>query len=218
MRVGKFSQTFATAIALVALAAVPAQAASADDGSVVTVSHVGPNGVGDSVLTVTFAKPLASAKLAQVQSLLASQTEAPSTSMHNLAAGPQGAYLYCDNAYSFPDSDGTYTFQHACGGTTGPWGYKMSSGLCGETISEVTESGMSWTRNGTNQARQAAHVEGCTYQFHGTYNPDDDYDFITYSDKLTFEVEVDGDTGSADLSITGSFTSAGCSSGKACGM
>jgi hypothetical protein len=33
-----------------------------------------------------------------------------------------------------------------------------------------------------------------------------------------FEVEVDGDTGHATLTITGSFTSAGCANGHACGM
>jgi hypothetical protein len=214
------SGIFVAAIALVALANGPAQAASSESGSVVTINHAGFDGISNSALTVTFDKPMDSAKLAQVKSLLTGQNGAPSAAIHGLQpfTGPQGAFLYCDNAYSFSDSDGNYTFQHACGGTTGPWGYKISSGLCAEIVSNVTESGMSWTRNGANQARQAPHVEGCTYQFHGTYSPDDDYDFITYSDTLAFEIDVDGDTGTATLNITGSFTSAGCANGHACGM
>jgi hypothetical protein len=155
-------------------------------------------------------------ELIQVKNALTTQT-AP-TQVSPQVTGPQGAYLYCDQAYSFSDSDGTYAFQHACGGTTGPWGFKMSSGLCAITTGSVAESGMSWTRNGANMPQQAPHVEGCTYIFHGTYNPDNDYDFMTYNDVLTFRIDISGQTGTATLDIKGSFTSAGCTNGKTCGL
>lgn len=67
------------------------------------------------------------------------------------------------------------------------------------------------------QASQAPHTEPCGYQFHGTYNPVYDYDFLTYTDNLEFRINVGGNTGTGDLKISGSFTAAGCTSGKACG-
>ena len=66
--------------------------------------------------------------------------------------------------------------------------------------------------------KQAPHVEGCGYIFHGTFNPDHDYGFLTYSDTLIFDVDVDGNIGSATLNITGSFTSAGRANGHVCGQ
>jgi hypothetical protein len=68
---------------------------------------------------------------------------------------------------------------------------------------------MNWTRNGVRQGRQAAHVEPCNYQFHGSYNPGRDGDRITYSDVLTFRVSVNGTPGTATLSIRGDFTLSG---------
>jgi hypothetical protein len=83
-------------------------------------------------------------------------------------------------------------------------------------VSRVNETGMAWTRNGKTQPRQAPHVEGCRYLFHGTYNPENDFDVIAYNDEFTFEVEVGGQTGNADLKIHGSFYSAKCTSPPAC--
>jgi hypothetical protein len=51
----------------------------------------------------------------------------------------------------FSDSDGSYTFQHKCGGKTGPWGYQLSKGLCSILVSDVHEHGMAWHRNGRLQ-------------------------------------------------------------------
>lgn len=122
-------------------------------------------------------------------------------------AAPSGALIHCNKGYSFPDSNGTYTIQHACGGTTAPWGFKISSSLCSIAISPVSEQGMDWTRNGVRQPRQAPHpVVPCGYQFHGTYSPARDFDKISYSDTMTFRVSVGGSTGTATLNIYGSFT------------
>jgi hypothetical protein len=174
--------------------------------------------VNDSVLKIHFAKPLSSAALASVKNTVAQKLAAPEATSARVLAGPSGAYLYCNHAYSFSDSDGNYTFQHTCGATTGPWGYQLSTGLCSIIVSDVHELGMAWTRNGTRQGTMAPHTEYCRYQFHGNYNPDHDYDYLTYSDTYDFTVDVDGETGAGDVVINGSFTSAGCTSGKACGM
>ena len=197
----------AGALACLSLATVSAQAATSPSGSTLTFNHADALNVNDSVLTIHFAKPLSSAASASVKNAVAQKLAAPS-----------GAYLYCNHAYSFSDSDGNYTFQHKCGGTTGPWGYQLSTGLCSIVVSEVRETGMAWTRNGTRQGNNAAHTEGCRYQFHGTYNPDHDYDFLTYSDTFNFTVDIDGEEGAADVAIHGSFTSAGCTNGKTCGL
>jgi hypothetical protein len=115
------------------------------------------------------------------------------------AAAPSGALIHCNKYYSFPDANGTFHIQHACGSSTAPWGYNISPALCAAVVAPVTESGMNWTRNGVAQPRQAPHVVGCTYQFHGTFNPGRDYDRITYSDHFTLP-------GLGDLDIYGSFT------------
>lgn len=122
-----------------------------------------------------------------------------------LGQGPVGASLHCNHAYNFIDGDGTYTIQHACGGSTGPWSFRISSAVCGIVVGLVKEAGMAWTRNGVRQGTQATHTQACSYLYHGTYNPDLDYDHITYSDTFTFA--VDGGTGT--LRIYGDFTTTG---------
>lgn len=49
--------------------------------------------------------------------------QSPQNSSTATPAGqPAGAIVHCNKAYYFSDSNGTYTIQHACGGSTGPWG------------------------------------------------------------------------------------------------
>jgi hypothetical protein len=219
MKKVRWAATAVIAAALSVASAVPAWGDSSGNTTTVTPSDAAAAGATSSILTVTFDTPLNSTQLKAFNADLASVPLATQSAgvSSNAVAGPKGAYLYCNHAYAFSDSNGTYSFQHACGGTTGPWGYRISAGVCDITITSVEESGMTWTRNGKVQGDQAAHLESCLYQFHGTYNPDHDYDFLTYADNYTFDVEVDGDIGSADLTLSGSFTSAGCTSGKACG-
>lgn len=119
--------------------------------------------------------------------------------------GPGGATIYCNRLYKFSDGDGTYSIQHGCGATSSPWGYKISSTVCAIVASTVHEAGMSWTRNGVAQGTQAFHDVPCDYQFHGTYNPDRDYDHIAYADVFTFLVKG----GHGTLQIHGDFTTVG---------
>jgi hypothetical protein len=172
----------------------------------------GSRGYGSS-LTLRFHQPVSASTASQIKSSLedAAGTVRPD-------AGPTGGeFLVCDKLHSFSDSDGTYTIQHACQGTTGPWGYQISTGLCAIVVSAVSESGMTWTRNGKTMPKQSPHPdEFCRYQFHGTYNPEDDFDLIAYNDYFTFEIEVGGETGNADLHIYGSFYSAECSNPSIC--
>jgi hypothetical protein len=197
------------AFALFMGGAIPAQAASAP-GPVRIVTSDAATGN----LTIQLDKPVSASTASRIESSLerATQTSHPN-------AGPTGgAFLVCNKVHSFSDSDGTFTFQHRCGGTTGPWGYRLSAGLCSIVISRVNESGMTWTRNGKRQGKQSPHPgEVCRYQFHGNFNPEHDFDIISYSDNYTFRIDVGGETGSADLNIHGSFYSAKCTNPAVCG-
>lgn len=124
------------------------------------------------------------------------------------AAGPQNALIHCNKAYLYTDQDGTYSIQHACAGTTAPWGYRFSAAFCSIERGNIHESGMTWTRNGVVQGMQAFHDYGCSTvsdQFHGTYNPVRDYDKVTYKDIFTFLIQG----GSGKLTIEGSFQALG---------
>jgi hypothetical protein len=170
----------------------------------------------DSTLTVNLPKGVSSATANNIKKSLeeAMSTAKPTVTSEPDASGPSGgAFLVCNQAHLFSDTDGTYSVQHACGGTTAPWGYLISTGLCATVTSTVSETGMIWTRNGTAQPKQSPHVEGCRYQFHGTYNPAHDFDEIKYSDDFLFEVEGDEN---ADLHIDGSFYSAACDNPSVC--
>jgi hypothetical protein len=57
--------------------------------------------------------------------------------------------------------------------------------------------------------------EYCGYQYHAAFSPDRLYDFTTAI--LSIFIEVDGEVGSGDVMAHGSFESARCMSGKACG-
>jgi hypothetical protein len=163
-----------------------------------------------SALTLRFDRPMSAADATAVASALA---QPPA----DAAGGPNGQLLVCNQFHRFTDSNGSWTFQHRCGGTTGPWGYQINAGLCAIAISPVSESGMQWTRNGRRMPRQAPHPNVfCRYQFHGTYNPEHDFDVISYNDHFTFRVEVGGQTGTANLDIHGTFYSAKCSNPIAC--
>jgi hypothetical protein len=173
-------------VALLAAGLIPMTQASAIPGSV-------------AVDTAKYSSKLVITQNGKTTTVLTPRMKSP------LGQGPTGAYLHCNKVYNFSDVNGTYTIQHACGGSTGPWGYRMSAALCGIIAGNVVEAGMSWTRNGVSQPRQAPHTVGCTYIFHGTYNPDRDYDHISYVDSFTFAVKG----GHGSLQIYGDFTTVG---------
>lgn len=119
------------------------------------------------------------------------------------AASSGYADLYCNTAYDLTDSDGTFSYQHSCGGSTSPWGWQMSSALQVIVTSTVDENGMVYSVNGGPNLQNAPHAEAAGYVFHGTFNPVNDGDNLTYIDTLDFTVEVGGQTGSAQITISG---------------
>jgi hypothetical protein len=192
---------------------IPASAASVPSPGQVVISRTAIGKGYEFSLTIRIDKPVSASAVSQIRNYL---ERAVRTSAQG--AGPTGReFLVCNKAHSFSDPDGTFTIQHACGGSTGPWGYRISAGVCAFTVSDVDESGMTWMRNGVRQGMQSPHPEEyCRHQFHGTFNPERDFDIISYSDYFAFEIEVAGQTGSANLEIKGSFYSAKCTNPSVC--
>ncbi|WP_157695290.1 hypothetical protein [Nakamurella panacisegetis] len=82
--------------------------------------------------------------------------------------GPQGAIIHCNKLYSFSDSAGTYTIQHACGSSTAPWGYKVSAALCATSYNGLfKEQGMGLVVNGGKTVIQLGHTASCLDYYHG---------------------------------------------------
>lgn len=98
--------------------------------------------------------------------------------------------VYCDKEYIVRDSLGKYTVQRACGNSVSPWGWKMSAELQKYCASDVFESGMKWTKNGSNMPMGSPHTEGCAYPFHGSYNPVVKGDKISYDDSFKFRHNI----------------------------
>lgn len=194
---------------------MPVQAASVPGPEQIVISLTAISKDYELSITIQLDKPASASTASQIKNSVerALRTNAQGS------GGPRGdEFLACNKAHIFSDPDGTFAIQHACGGTTGPWGFRISSGACAFTISDVHESGMAWRRDGVRQGMQSPHPEEyCRHQFHGTFNPEHDFDVISYSDYFTFEIEVGGQTGRADLEIKGSFYSARCTNPSVCG-
>lgn len=165
----------------------------------VSVAATSPGGEYGSSLTVSFPSGVGSpSQQAEVTRTIAS-IASPSTA-------PSRAIIHCDKRYAFPDSNGTFTIQRGCSSTVAPWGFVIAPHLCAVAISPVNEHGMAWTRNGSTMPRQAPHLIGCTYIFHGTFNPARANDRVTYIDLYDFTVNIAGNIGSARLTIHGDYT------------
>ena len=118
-------------------------------------------------------------------------------------AGPAGQTLACNYLYWWTDTFGQYTFQHACGGSTAPWGYKITSAFCATLASPyVYEGGMGWSKNGVLVTIANGHYDNCLDIDHNTYLPTAKGNHISYADYFAFEL-ANGETG--DLQIFGSF-------------
>ncbi|WIB60644.1 hypothetical protein DEJ13_02105 [Curtobacterium sp. MCLR17_007] len=130
-------------------------------------------------------------------------------------AGPQGAKLLCNKFYKFSDANLSYTVQHQCGGSTVPWGIKLSPADCATVVGDVVEAPQHWTKNGATQKAQSGHTEECVYQFHGNYSGSPDGTHIAYSGLYTWRVKGNG---TATLQVYGSFTATGnrCGSATSC--
>jgi hypothetical protein len=179
----------------------------------VTMTATTPSGDYTSSAVVTFAD----AHLSAAQKVALRRQTAMRMSVPGIATGaPSKALIHCNKFYRFTDGNGAFTIQRNCASTKAPWGYRIGPTLCAVVVSPVREHGMVWTRNGALMPRQAPHTVGCTYTFHGTFNPAKIYDKATYVDLFDFTVNVGGHVGSARLTIRGSYTYVGPCSPTSC--
>jgi len=110
--------------------------------------------------------------------------------------------IHCDVDKLFSDSDGSFGVQRKCGSGKAPWRYTFSPGLASICRDPVTERGLDWWVNAHRKPRQAPHIVPCVYVFHGTFTVGKG-DYLWYTDRYLFQVQVDQETGDAELDIHG---------------
>lgn len=128
----------------------------------------------------------------------------------NVLVPPPGdsgyADIYCSRGdYAFFDGNGTEHIRYNCPYKVVNWGFQISAKLRAIAISPVTESGATWYRDGAYGGKNAGHLEGAGYFFHGTFNPVYNRDDIVYWDSHVFRVNVGGATGTAHLNTGGAY-------------
>jgi hypothetical protein len=115
------------------------------------------------------------------------------------AAARRSAVLRCDKNPSWSDANGTLAARFNCHYSTINWGFKISARLQSIITSNVNESGVSWWRNGKRMPKNAGHVVGKSYHFHGTLKPVKHGDHVQFQDYMTFRVRIGGRPGTGSL-------------------
>ncbi|WEH33218.1 hypothetical protein PZB75_07390 [Streptomyces sp. AM 4-1-1] len=132
----------------------------------------------------------------------AAPTAAPATAAaaaRQPAAKKGPATLRCDKNPSWSDARGTLSARFNCHHSTINWGYRISAKLRAVITGKVTEQGVSWWSNGRRKPRNAGHVVGKSYHFHGTLKPVRHGDHVQFQDHMTFRVNIGGRTGTGSL-------------------
>ncbi|MFD7899973.1 hypothetical protein [Streptomyces sp. NPDC059743] len=109
------------------------------------------------------------------------------------------ATLRCDKNPSWSDANGTLHARFNCKYSTINWGYKISARVKSFITSKVNERGVSWWNNGKRKPKNAGHVVGKSYHFHGTLKPVRHGDHVQFQDYMTFRVNIGGRTGTGSI-------------------
>ncbi|WP_186785459.1 hypothetical protein [Streptomyces misionensis] len=115
------------------------------------------------------------------------------------AAERRSAVLRCDKNPTWSDANGTLAARFNCHYSNINWGFKISARLQSVITSNVNESGVSWWRNGKRMPKNAGHVVGRSYHFHGTLKPVKHGDHVQFQDYMTFRVRIGGRPGTGSL-------------------
>ncbi|MEU3186748.1 hypothetical protein ABZ707_21470 [Streptomyces sp. NPDC006923] len=107
--------------------------------------------------------------------------------------------LRCDRNPSWSDANGTLSARFNCRYGTINWGYKISTRVKSLITGNVNERGVSWWNNGKRKPKNAGHVVGKSYHFHGTLKPVKHDDRVQFQDYMTFRVNIGGRTGTGSL-------------------
>lgn len=172
--------------------------ARADEGSRELVFTSGSTQFA-TTLRLTFEKPITSSEKQRiVRELTGTRSQVGPMAIMNLS---------CNDTYAKTTSEGSWEVQYRCFPeyATLPWGFKISSSVKKIIVSNVTEDGLWWWRNGVRQTKLARHVVPKDYLFHGTMKKVWNGDSINYQDYFTFRHNV-GSGGTGAIAIAGTFT------------
>jgi len=193
------------------LAAGVSSASAVAQSTTITVNSGSGEYASQAVLT--FSTPLSSTETSAITQQVSTALRAPATAgtaTPGATATPATSYypISCSyeggsGYYEFSDSNGTFGVRNNCSYDVFNWNFTLASYWQSVAVGDVTETGMGWLRNGVGQPTNAPHVEPPDYLFHGTLNPVYEGDEIFYTDHYDFEVDVDGNIGTASLLING---------------
>ncbi|MBQ0983643.1 hypothetical protein KBZ10_03710 [Streptomyces sp. F63] len=110
------------------------------------------------------------------------------------------AILRCGRNPRWSDTNGTLHARFNCLYSTINWGFRISRRVQSVITGPVRERGVSWWRNGRAMPRNAGHVVGKNYLFHGTLKPVRHDDLVQFQDYMTFPVRIGGRPGVGSLS------------------
>ncbi|MEU4683759.1 hypothetical protein [Streptomyces xinghaiensis] len=197
-----------------AAAARPGTAADAPAGERTFTSTAVRDG-GKSTLRITLdaapdgsAPALTGAERKQLRSVLgtspATALSAAPAGARTPAAAPDAkrrgpAVLRCGKNPSWSDANGTLHARFNCRHSTINWGFRISARVRSVITGPVRERGVSWWKNGKAMPRNAGHVVGKNYLFHGTLKPVRHDDVVQFQDHMTFPVRIGGRPGVGTL-------------------
>lgn len=118
-----------------------------------------------------------------------------------VAKGP--AILRCGRNPSWSDARGTLHARFNCRHSSINWGFMISRKVQAVITGRVAEAGVSWWRDGKRQPKNAGHLVGAGYLFHGTLKPVTHGNHVRLQDYLTFPVDIGGRTGTGSLAWAG---------------
>nr|WP_145489883.1 MULTISPECIES: hypothetical protein [Streptomyces] len=124
---------------------------------------------------------------------------APGRAARTGTAKRGSATLRCDKNPSWSNANGTLAARFNCHYSTVNWGFKISARVQSVITGNVNESGVSWWRNGKRMPKNAGHVVGRSYHFHGTLKPVKHADHVQFQDYMTFRVNIGGRPGTGSL-------------------
>ncbi|ASU82577.1 hypothetical protein CDO52_07070 [Nocardiopsis gilva YIM 90087] len=125
------------------------------------------------------------------------QFESKAVQLAGKAKGP--VTLRCDKNPRWSDARGTLSARFNCHHNTINWGYKISSKVKSIITGKVHERGVAWWKNGRRMPKNAGHVVGKSYHFHGTLKPVKHNNVVQFQDYMTFRVRVGGKTGTGSI-------------------
>ena len=186
----------------------PAQAVGARPGAAqasapvksIQIKSSAPGGQLDTVVTLTFDKPVDAGHAAQYSRQLTNSATSVMTATGQL--GP--AYISCGGSGAWADANGSLVMQYTCLSTraTIAWGFKISPALQAIIVGNVSERGLSWWRNGVAMPMNSPHAVPAYYQIHGSMTGANPNTQIDYQDYITFRHNV-GSGGSGSITWAG---------------